>query len=238
MRIRLMVTVFLLFLAVRIIADEPTPAPVKSPREALEKIQTVVGGWRGIGQIKRNSNTGAWKESAEWVWDLKRTPPSLKITVTDGKHLKTGDLSYDLDQQEYVFNGTSPDGEELEYRGTFDKDRLRLIAVLKNQNEERLTLSILNNKRTTLLFETKAASSSTFQRVAEVGYTREGTRLAVEGVSGKECVVTGGEGTIQVSHQGKKYWVCCTGCVAAFEEDPEGILQEYAARVAERNKKQ
>lgn len=70
-----------------------------------------------------------------------------------------------------------------------------------------------------------------------MGYTREGTRLAVEGVSGKECIVTGGEGTIQVTHQGKKYWVCCSGCAAAFEEDPEGILKEYAARVAKRNRK-
>ncbi len=238
MRTRLMVIVFLLFLAVGIAADEPMPTPVKNPREALEKIQTLVGGWRGIGQVKRNSNTGAWKESAEWIWDLKRTPPSLKITVTDGKHLKTGDLSYDLEKQEYVFNTESPERKELEYRGTFDKDRLSLTAVLKNQDQERLTLSILNNKRTTLLFETKGASSSTFQRVAEVGYTREGTRLAVEGVSGKECIVTGGEGTIQVSYQGKKYWVCCTGCVAAFEDDPEGVLKDYAARVAERNKKQ
>lgn len=237
MRIRLTMSALVLLLASGMAADEAAPTPVKEPREALERIQSIVGGWRGVGQVQRNSSKGAWKETAEWVWDLKRSPPSLKITVTDGKHLKTADLSFDIEQQVYVFKSESPDGEKLEYRGKLEKERLSLIAVRENSDEEKLTLSFLNSKRTTLLFEKKAAASTNYQRVAEVGYTREGTRLAVEGVSGKECVVTGGEGTIQVSHNGKKYWVCCTGCVAAFEEDPEGILKEYAARVAERNKK-
>lgn len=237
MRIRLQTSLLILFLAVGMAADEAPPVPVKDPRAALEKIQSIVGGWRGVGQVQRNSSKGAWKETANWVWDLKRMTPSLKISVKDGKQLKSGDLSFDVERQEYVFSSEDPAGEKREYRGKFDKDRLALVAVHENKDEERLTLSFLNNKRTTLLFEKKGAESASYQRVAEVGYTREGTRLAVEGVSGKECIVTGGEGTIQVTHQGKKYWVCCSGCAAAFEDDPEGILKEYAARVAERNKK-
>jgi len=237
MRIRLQTGVLILFLAVGMAADEAPPVPLKDPRAALEKIQSIVGGWRGVGQVQRNSSKGAWKETANWVWDLKSMPPSLKISVKEGKQLKSGDLSFDVERQEYVFSSEDPAGEKREYRGKLDKDRLALVAVHENKDEERLTLSFLNNKRTTLLFEKKGAESASYQRVAEVGYTREGTRLAVEGVSGKECIVTGGEGTIQVTHQGKKYWVCCSGCAAAFEEDPEGILKEYAARVAKRNRK-
>lgn len=46
----------------------------------------------------------------------------------------------------------------------------------------------------------------------------------------KECIISGGLGTIQVSYQGKSYWVCCTGCKAAFEEDPESWIAEYNAK--------
>jgi YHS domain-containing protein len=44
-------------------------------------------------------------------------------------------------------------------------------------------------------------------------------------------VVTGGAGTISVTHKGQTYYVCCTGCQQAFEDDPEGVLAEYAARL-------
>ena len=36
-----------------------------------------------------------------------------------------------------------------------------------------------------------------------------------------------------VSYKGRDYWVCCSGCKAAFEEDPE----KWIARAAERDKK-
>ena len=66
--------------------------------------------------------------------------------------------------------------------------------------------------------------------MAEVGYTREGTRLADSDSTGPECVVTGGLGTIPVSYNGKTYYVCCSGCKQAFDADPEGILAEFAQR--------
>ena len=37
----------------------------------------------------------------------------------------------------------------------------------------------------------------------------------------KVCPVTGGLGTMAVSHAGKTYYVCCTGCREAFDKDPE-----------------
>jgi YHS domain-containing protein len=72
--------------------------------------------------------------------------------------------------------------------------------------------------------------------MAEVGFTRKGgnfAKLVVE----RECVVTGGAGTIQVSHNGKTYWVCCTGCRDLFNDNPEQVLAEYWARKEEEKKK-
>ena len=89
-----------------------------------------------------------------------------------------------------------------------------------------------------MLLEKRPEQQSFFTRVAEIGYQRDGTRLAVAGNSGPECVVTGGLGTIAVTHQGKTYYVCCTGCRDAFNDDPEGILADYKKRKeAEKAKK-
>ena len=83
------------------------------------------------------------------------------------------------------------------------------------------------------MHESRKQKQQSFFRVAEVGYTREGTRLAQAGAGGPECVVTGGLGTMQVSYKGKTYYVCCSGCKQAFDDDPEGILADFAARKAE-----
>ncbi|MCA9060042.1 MAG: YHS domain-containing protein [Planctomycetaceae bacterium] len=40
-------------------------------------------------------------------------------------------------------------------------------------------------------------------------------------------------GTITVSYMGRSYYVCCSGCKAAFEEDPA----KWIARAAERAEK-
>ena len=44
------------------------------------------------------------------------------------------------------------------------------------------------------------------------------------------CIVTEGRGTIQVSYKGKTYWVCCSGCRDLFNDKPESVLAEAAAR--------
>src|SRR5207302_1613456 len=78
----------------------------------------------------------------------------------------------------------------------------------------RVTLTIPNEFRFLLLLESQP-NASTFARLGEVGYTREGVSFAA-GESGPVCIVTEGRGTIQVSHKGKTYYVCCSGCKDLF----------------------
>ncbi|MEZ5952658.1 MAG: YHS domain-containing protein, partial [Planctomycetaceae bacterium] len=67
-----------------------------------------------------------------------------------------------------------------------------------------------------------------------VSTQREGTSLALidEGYGEKTCIISGGLGTMTVSHKGQTYYVCCTGCKAAFEDDPE----RWIARAEEQKK--
>ena len=47
-------------------------------------------------------------------------------------------------------------------------------------------------------------------------------------------MISGGLGTSQVSYNGKSYWVCCSGCKAAFDEEPARWVAEFEAKQKEK----
>lgn len=231
------------------ITDETAvkPAPVagakSASKEALSPFQDLVGGWNGTGQPKRNSTTGAWREKAEWRWKFSGEQVALEYAVEEGKLLKSAQLLFDPKTKTYRLKtielGTAKDQTiEREYVGEPSGNKLVFDTPAKEGAEgRRITVTRLNEKRTLVLFEQKGAGQNFFNRIAEVGYTREGTRLAESDQTGPECVVTGGAGTIKVSYKGETYWVCCTGCRDAFNDDPEGVLADYRKKLEERKKK-
>jgi YHS domain-containing protein len=85
-----------------------------------------------------------------------------------------------------------------------------------------------------VVYQSRLSAQHQFSLVAEVGYTRDGTRLAEEGSSGPECIVTGGKGTMTTIYKGKTYWFCCTGCRDAFIDDPDGVIAEAEQRAAKK----
>ena len=188
----------------------PAPADAVDARAALAPLNPLVGSWRGVAQPRRGSAAGAWREDGAWVWDFADPArPALLFTVTGGERPRT--LRFD----------PAADGFAATDGG----------ATLAD-GDDRLTVRVLSPDRFTLLRESRRTPAARFRRAYEVGFTREGVKLAERGVGGPECVVTGGLGTIAVTHEGETYHVCCTGCVAAFEADPDGVLAEYRARKA------
>jgi YHS domain-containing protein len=226
------------------LAADPAPASrggesqskTAAAKEALAQFNSLIGGWRGIGQPRRGSAAGSWKESANWVWDFSGSTPAIRYEVTDGKLVKSARVTFDQPSGLFHAAVTGADGTTRDYEGKFDDDRLMLESKPDAKGEvRRITVRRLNEKRTIVLFERKRAAARLPLRLAEVGYTREGTRLAVEGGDGPECVVTGGKGSIPITYKGQTYYVCCSGCRQAFNENPEKILAEYRARLAKRN---
>jgi YHS domain-containing protein len=59
-----------------------------------------------------------------------------------------------------------------------------------------------------------------------------GESLAASGKK-NECIVTGGTGTIAVTFMGETFYVCCSGCRDAFNEEPA----KYVAAFKEKKKK-
>ena len=64
-----------------------------------------------------------------------------------------------------------------------------------------------------------------------IGCQRTGTSFALSDsdYGEKTCVISQGLGTTAVSFQGKTYWVCCSGCKAAFEEEPAKWIARFEA---------
>lgn len=226
-------------------AEETTPAKpagkAKSERSAiqaaLKEFNTWIGGWRGGGQVRRGSTRGAWVEKSNFVWKFDGDQIGIEYSVDGAKHVKSGLLSWDVKAEEYTFDAHLADKSKLKYRGQLEKGVLALESTPTDDGYvSRMTMRQLNEKRFLVLYERRKADASFYLRVGEVGYTRAGTRLAASDNTGPICIVTGGAGTIQVSFKGKNYYVCCTGCRDAFNDDPEGIIESYLAELAEKKK--
>ena len=222
----------------RVAASEEGASKPRTPKEALAALNGLIGGWRGVGLPKRGSRAGAWTETAEWVWEFEEGTIGIRYEATDSKLLDTALVTWDPDTEEFRMSATLGDGTERAYAGKLNGSRLVLESDADKSGEvHRVSITPLSEKRALVLFEKRRESSTLYGRVAEIGYTREGTSLAEEGVNGPECVVTGGKGTIKVSYEGETYYVCCTGCQQAFDNDPAGVIAEYKQKVAERRAK-
>lgn len=204
-------------------------------QEALAEFNPLVGGWRGVGQPVRNSSKGSWPETAEWIWEIKKEHVGLRYAIKDGKLLKSALLTWDPQEKDFVLMAQLPDQTERTYTGRISGNKLTLQSPADaDGSEHQIVVTQLNEKRTLVLFQIRPQGQQEFTRVAEVGYTREGTKLADEGVGGPECIVTGGKGTMSTVYKGKKYWFCCTGCRDAFLDDPDGIIAQAEEKAAKK----
>ena len=207
-------------------------------QEALKAFNPWIGGWRGGGQVRRGSTRGAWVEKGNFVWKFSGDTIGIQYTVDGAKHVKTGLLSWDAKEKEYTFDAELADESKLKYRGELKKGVLTLESEPNDAGYvSQIIMRQLNEKRFLVSYKRRKKAASFYLAVGEVGYTREGTRLAASDNTGPECVVTGGAGTIRVSFKGKNYYVCCTGCRDAFNDDPEGIIESYLAELEERKNK-
>lgn len=192
----------------------------------LEAFQALIGDWRGVGQPKRGSAAGAWRETAAISWHLQGDLAGLNWSGGDSRLWSTARLTPGQKPGDLEWRATLADGRERVYRGSWQAWPVTLQSEPEQGVTHQLTLRVLGPDRFTITAAHIAEGRTSPERDAEVGFQRQGTRLA-SGDGGPECVVTGGKGTIAVEHQGKTYYVCCTGCRDAFLDDPAGIIAAW-----------
>lgn len=219
-------------------ADEPSaakPAPSEDVIEALADYNLLVGEWRGIGQPKRGSQQGAWQETGACVWELTKEHTGLRWNAEKGKLWSSFLISFSPAEKSYTITLSQADESVRTFTGALEKNKLVVESPADKSGEvQRLTWSVLNENRLIVLLEKRQEQQSFYNRVAEIAFQRQGTKLEASSGGGPECVVTGGKGTIPVTFKGKTYFVCCTGCRDAFNDDPEKILAAYEARKQEK----
>ncbi len=139
-----------------------------------------------------------------------------------------------------VENAAADAGQPHRFSGTMADGVLTLAADEPREGQPaRVSVRMVAEGDRMLVLYEKRVGDGVYTRLAEVGSTRKGSGFAKSAASGPECVVTGGLGTIQVEYQGKKYFVCCTGCRDLFRDDPEGVLEDFRQRkAAERAEKE
>lgn len=232
-------------LALALWADEPGKAVagrIDAQKGKLARLQGLVGSWKGVASPIRGSDKGAWIERADWAWKFADNSASLAVKVDEGKYFSTAELQPGEKAGEYLLVAKTSDGKgTIHYAGELDKEG-KLTLLAKDAPEgmpKRISFRfVAEGARLIVLLEGPSAIGDGYARLAEVGYTRKGSRFG-QGSTGPECVVTGGFGSIEVSYKGQKYFVCCTGCRDYFNDNPEEVLADFKARKeAEKLKKE
>jgi hypothetical protein len=204
-----------------------------SPKEALQALNDFIGEWKGTGDVER-AKAGSktfWTEKISWTWRFKKDDVALILTIKNGKLLKSGELRYLTDKKKYQLTATDPKDKKLLFEGELKNGMLTLERTDADKKEtQQLSMNVAGDGvRFNYWYKTKPASKKVFNTGYLVAGNKEGESLGGK-KEGKECPVSGGLGTIAVSFKGETFYVCCTGCRDAFNENPEKYVTEFKAK--------
>lgn len=196
-------------------------APAVIPAE-LKRFNLLVGSWNGVA-TPQDEGTRFWRETSHWEWEIGSGEAGLKWVVDQGRHFAGGRLTFDPAARRYRLTAERVKGSPLVLSGQLVDQVLELDAPAENGKEVRVTIRLLHENRFQYRVLERAAGRERFHRTLDVGNTRQGVQFAASS-AGPTCIVTGGRGTMTVQYQGKTYYVCCTGCQQAFEDEPEKYI--------------
>jgi len=206
--------------------DEPPDA-----RSALQALNDFIGDWKGSGAPETPQSRETWQEAVSWAWRFQGDKAWLTMKVQDGKHLKSGELRYLPDKKRYQFTAIDANNKKRVYEGEVKNDYLILEYIDPSSKEtQRLTMnSAGDGVRFVYRHAHRPAGRTVFTKDYQVAFNKEGESLAATEKK-VECPVSGGLGKIPVSFKGVTYYVCCSGCRDAFNENPEKYVKEFEAK--------
>jgi hypothetical protein len=229
----------LIVLGLTLLSREPTAtadSPDKlSPKEALQALNDFIGTWKGNGgpDKPRPVPKDTWSETLDWTWRFKGDNVWLNLAIKSGKHFQSAELRFLPDKQKYQLTATGKDGKKAVFEGRL-KDEILIFERddATKKETQRIVMNLAGDgARFIYRHEHKGAGKTLFVRDFQVACNKEGESLGVREKK-IECVVSGGLGKIAVSFKGVTYYVCCSGCKDAFEENPEKYIKEYEAKKA------
>jgi YHS domain-containing protein len=223
-------------------AQDAAKSTKLTPKEALQPFNELIGPWRANGEPEGVSaadrQKGFWKETVSWSWKFSKGDDCwITFAIGKGKYFKNGEIRYLPDKDKYQLTATTIDNKTQVFEGQFNESK-RSIAFEREdeakKETQKLTIDFVEDIRFVYRYEYKPEGRKQFVKAYKVGATKEGESIAAGGggKKGPVCVVSGGLGTMQVSYKGMTYYVCCSGCRDAFNDNPEKFIKEYEAKKA------
>jgi YHS domain-containing protein len=208
------------------LSADPIDQP-KSAKEAFQPLNPLIGAWKATGRADDKEKT-FWAERVEWAWKFNGDDATLTAAFEKGKHFASAELKYDLKAGEFTLTAVTPDRAERVFVGKLtagkQKEAILTLERADGATVHQFTLTVLHHNRHLYQLSTRPKDATGFTRQFQVGATKEGEPFA-EGAKGPECVVSGGRGTISVTHKGETYYVCCSGCRDEFKADPDKYVK-------------
>jgi hypothetical protein len=205
-------------------------------KEKLKELQDYIGSWKGSGgpdKPRPGPRDPVWNETIDWSWRFKGDDAWLAVAFKDGKYYKTGQMRYLPDKKVYQLTLVDKDDKKAVFEGGIKNE----ILTLQRQDPEtkgthQITMNIAGDGVRFIYRQAHRDAGKTFWvKDFMVASTKEGESLG-KTEKKNECVVSGGVGTMPVTYKGETYWVCCSGCRDAFNENPEKYISEYKAKKA------
>jgi hypothetical protein len=211
--------------------------PADDPREAFQSLQEFIGKWNGNGgpDKPRPTSKELWKETVNWGWRFKGDDAWLTVEMKDGKYFKKGELRYLADKKQYQLKLLDLKDKEMVFEGELKNNYLVVERTDAESKEvQKITMNTAGDgARFIYNFAHKREGSTLYVKDYTVACTKDGESLGkVE--KKNECVVSGGLGTMPVTYMGETFYVCCSGCLDAFKENPKKYVDEFKAK---KNKK-
>ncbi len=220
-------------------AAEPMPA-VKTEKEALQPFNIIVGPWKATGfpeGTREERSKGFWIENLQIGWKFQEKTAAIVIDFKKGKYYTQGELHYDTAKKNYRLTLQTVDKKEEVFLGELtigsQKEPVLTVDRTVGGEDQRITFTLLHANRFLYAYSTKPSEAKSYTRQYQVGATKEGEPFA-EVAKGPECIVSGGRGSMAIMHNGKTYYVCCSGCRDAFKEEPEKYIAEYEKKQKEK----
>jgi hypothetical protein len=231
---RLMTSAVAVALAVLLLPALAADGTPKDAKEALQVFNDYIGTWKGSGgpdKLKLSPSDPIWNETIEWGWKFKGKDCWIALDFKGSKRYKSGDLRWLPDKKQYELTLVDLKDQKLVFLGQVEEPYFTAERVDPVTKEiQQLKMSVFaDGARLTYRYAYKAPGKTLFTKDIAVSATKEGLSLG-SAQKKNECVVTGGLGTMAVSYKGMTYYVCCSGCRDAFNEDPEKIIAEYLAK--------
>jgi len=215
-------------------ADEkPSEKELAQAKEELQKLGEFIGQWNLGGEGTVDGKKANWKETWEWSWKFAKTgESSIVVKVKDGKFFAEATVTYDAKAKGFKASVIDAAKDTNTMTGTIDRKGAFLLerTDAKSKDVHKLKFgTAAEGIRLNISYDVQTGGKGLATTIYKSNGSKDGESIA-SAKKKNECIVTGGAATTAVTHAGKTYYVCCSGCLEAFKEDPEKFIKAAAAK--------